>query len=343
MADREARASEANGRIAERRRLALQLRYTSVMRRPVAFVLVVACVTATAPAMADPPPPEIQAHEAYDRGTRAYQRGDYATAAREYAAANALAPNPIALQAALDAAVQADDPVLGTQLLDMARRQPPEAALASTEAKAERAFAHRTGHIRFECTPPCLGAVDGAAVDVRAPVLVRVGSHRVTVESAGSSSERSVTVPADETVVVSAPPAPAPAPAPALAAAPAPAPAAAPAPASARGGLSPAWFFVSLGATAVAGGIALWSGLDTASRHADFEAAHCGAAPSDPIHCGQLASAGQSAQTRTNVLLGVTAALGVTTIAAAMLVQWHASDRVTASVGPGRAALAVRF
>jgi len=72
------------------------------------------------------------AHDAYARGTSAYRRGDYAAAAREYAAADALAPNPVALQAAIDATVLGDDPVFGTTLLDRARGEPRTDALLTT-------------------------------------------------------------------------------------------------------------------------------------------------------------------------------------------------------------------
>jgi hypothetical protein len=309
----------------------------------VAAVLTLACACTCAPALADDTT-DTQAHQAYERGTAAYRRKDYATAAREYAAADSLSPNPVALQAAIDATVQADDPVLGLSLLDRARGAPRTSALLSTMLVAEQKFAHRTGRIAIICpAQPCLATIDGAAIDPSQPTVVRVGAHTVMIESAGATT-RTVTVPPDETLTVTAPssspssaptstpPATSPSPTPSPSAPPAPTPI----PAS---GLSPLWFFTGLGVTFLAGGIAIGSGVDTASKASAF-ASSCRTAPSPAQGCGSLASAGQSAQTRTNVLLGVTAILGVATAVLVPLVRWHG---VTAAVTLGGLAFDARF
>ena len=117
-------------------------------------------------------------------GRRRTGGGDYATAARaSYAAADALAPNPVALQAAIDATVLGDDPVFGTTLLDRARGEPRTDALLTSMMTAERKFAHRVGRIRLRCpSAPCLAAIDGVAAVAGDPIVVRVGSHAVTLE-----------------------------------------------------------------------------------------------------------------------------------------------------------------
>jgi hypothetical protein len=100
------------------------------------------------------------------------------------------------------------------------------------------------------------------------------------------------------------------------------------------------WFWVSAGATVLAGGVTIGSGIDTEQRHAAF-ARDC---RSSPTTCSQLATEGQSAQTRTNVLIGVTAALGAATLATVLLVRWHgASGAATATAGPGALSFDVRF
>jgi hypothetical protein len=321
------------------------------MRLPVALV-VLACLAWTAGARADGPSTDAQAHSAYERGTAAFKRGDYPTAAREYAAADSLAPNPVALQAAIDAAVLADDPVLGAALLERARASTRTDGLAASMTTAERKFAHRTGRLVLACpAPPCLGAIDGAATPPGMAIVVRVGSHTVTLEASGTVTTRVVTIGADETITVASPtdPVSAAPPPPATPAPPAPAPPVvpppvlpppAPAPPARRvdHGLSPVWFWVSAGATVLAGGVTIGSGIDTADRHATF--VRCPA--SGP--CSQLASEGQSAQTRTNVLIGVTAALGAATLATVLLVRWHdASGTATATASPGALSFDVRF
>lgn len=318
------------------------------VRRPVVLfaLLVAAGCAAGGDAWGDA---ATEAHEAYDRGTRAYRRGDYPTAAREYAAADALSPNPVALQAALDAAVLADDPVLGEELIDRAKGAPRTNALALTILTAQRKFARRTGRIHVACgAGACIASIDGAAIDPARPVIVRVGAHTVIVESGGAATTRDVTVGPDEVIEVApaaggatataTATAPTTAPAAATAPAPATAPAAAPNAESPRG-ISPVWFYVGLGATAIAGAATIVSGIDTANQHSHFANRGCGGAV-PPLGCDTLASNGQSAQTRTNVLLGVTAGFAVLTAVTPFFVRWH-DTRV--GVSPAGVTVAGRF
>lgn len=314
------------------------------MRSIAAALLVSACLASSPAAHADGPPVETHAHDAYERGTAAYRRGDYATAAREYAAADALAPNPVALQAAIDATVQGDDPVFGTTLLERARGEPRTDALVTSMLTAERKFAHRVGRIRLECpAPPCLGAIDGVAAVAGEAVIVRVGAHAVTLEGSGAVVKRVVTVGPDETFVFApeaVPVPPAVTPPPPVAA---PPPRALPPPLprpreTAHPGLSPVWFYAGLGATAVAGGLTIASGVDTANHHASFSRS-C-VVPEAAADCSQLQTQGRDAQTRTNVLLGVTAGLGAVTVVTAFFVRWHDASL---SVGTGTLRFDARF
>jgi hypothetical protein len=317
--------------------------------RPVAVALLVcACLASSAPALAQGP--DAQAHAAYERGTAAFRRGDYATAAREYAAADSLSPSAVALQAAIDAAVLADDPVLGTTLLERARGVPRTAALLTTMRTAEKKFAHRVGRVRIECpAPPCLAAIDGAATPPGDVAVVRVGAHAVTLEAAGTVVKRLVTVAPDETVVVApeaipVPPPGAPPPVPLASpslpgAAPAPHSPPPPEAPSAAGGLTPVWFAVALGATAAVGGATIASGVDAAGRHSTFQS-QCQSPALPPPSCHQNAIDGQSAQTRTNVLIAVTSVLGAATVATALLVRWHGAS---IALGPGRVSVEGTF
>lgn len=282
----------------------------------------VACAIA-APHVARADERATRAHDAYERATAAQLRGDYATAAREFATADAIAPNPTALQAAIDAVVLADDPVLGTELLERARRAPITGALADSARAAATRFAGRTGRIRVTCgvSAACLGAIDGVAVEAGKATIVRVGPHSITIQVGGQSEPHLVDLRAGETVDV----APSPPRVIDVAAAP-------------RGyGVSPAWFFVALGATAIAGGVALGSGIDTGNQHAQFVRAGCDRAPL--AGCASSSSSGASAQTRTNILLGVTGALAAATaVVGLFVVRWHGLPPATLSVGLVRGA-----
>lgn len=263
-----------------------------------------------------------RAHEAYDRGAEAFKRGDFGVAARAFAEADALVPSAVALHAALDAAVRADDPVLGTQLLDRASRAPADEALDATIRVARARFARRTGRVRVACGA-CKAAIDGVPIDVGVAVVVRTGPHTATID-AGVPEQRAIDVPADDTVVLSP-----------RAASIAPPPAR-------SGGLSPAWVFVGAGATAIAGGLGIASAVDTSNRHADFVRSGCDRVGSGA--CSAASSDGASAQSRTNVLLGVTAALGVATAAIALFaVRWKSDASVTVGLVQGSPGASLRL
>ena len=73
---------------------------------------------------------------------------------------------------------------------------------------------------------------------------------------------------------------------------------------------------IGAGLTAVAGGLSVWSGLDTKSTHDDFTAERCASQRSTA--CDELASSGKSAETRSNVLFVTTGVLGLATLATAV-------------------------
>jgi hypothetical protein len=90
-------------------------------------------------------------------------------------------------------------------------------------------------------------------------------------------------------------------------------------------GWSPAVVALGGGLTAVAGGLAVLSGLDVVNQKTAFD--------KDPTQANL--DTGKSKQLRTNILLGVTAGLGVLTgVAAIWLVDWRSGDR-TVQVGTG--------
>ncbi len=95
---------------------------------------------------------------------------------------------------------------------------------------------------------------------------------------------------------------------------------------------------MGVGATVVAGGVTIGSAVDTASKNSAFNSNSCHNAQSRV--CQDLASSGPSAQARTNVLLGVTAVLGVATVALIPFIRWHG---MTAAVTAGGLAFDARF
>lgn len=270
------------------------------------------------------------ARNAYDRGTAAYDAHDYPRAAAEFLRADTLAPNPIAFQAALDAALLIDDAVLGAELLERAAHRKEDASLSPTLARARAQFKDRTGRIRVSCEAACTTRVDGGPpVDLSSAAFLTVGLHSVAVESGGHVAVQNVDVRANETTTL--------APLPEYRATLAP-----PQPRLPRG-VSPAWFYGALGLTAAAGGAAIASAIDTANKHRRFADAGCGVAAA--AVCPSYASAGQEAELRTNVLSATAAALGVlTSVVGIWLVRWRATP-VTVALSPGGAVASalVRF
>ncbi len=273
-------------------------------------------------------PDLARARDAYDRGVRAHAAADYGAAARAFAEADALAPTPASLEAALEAAMRADDAVLGVEVLDRAEgRGDVDASLLRTIDAARRRFGGRTGKIRVQCTGSerCLFAVDGRASDGSRPFVAIVGTHSIVIQQGEGRVERLVEVRADAVTVVgmssgAAPPPETPRSAP-----------------ISRSGLSPTWFFVALGATALVGGATVFSGIDAADQHDAFVTAGCAPGATGPkaATCAARSEDGSSATLRTNLLLGATAVLAVGTAALGVVfVRWSpAPTGGVASIG----------
>ncbi|MDB4939191.1 MAG: hypothetical protein JWP87_6163 [Labilithrix sp.] len=290
-----------------------------------------------------------RARAAYDRGVRANAAGDYANAARAFAEADALAPQPASLEAALESAMKADDALLGAELVDRADGRAPDAGLRLTLEAARKRFAKRTGKIKIDChgEARCLAAVDGAAADARKPIYVAAGPHAVVVQRGEERIERLVEVKADVIVVVSTvtiaragtalpPPSSGPSSGPQPATSPTP-----PTPPNEEAhGIPRGWFFVGLGLTAVVGGVTVVSGLDAVSKHDRFKTGNCasGGTGELPVDCGEMSDAGKRAQTRTNVLVGATAVLAVTTAAIGIFaVRWRNGTQARLTFGTSHA------
>lgn len=278
-----------------------------------------------------------RARAAYDRGVRANAIGDHAGAARAFAAADALAPQTASLEAALESAMKADDALLGAELVDRADGRAPDAGLRKTLEAARRRFAGRTGKIAVACKGEarCLAAVDGAAADARRPIYVAAGPHAVVVQQGEERVERLVEVRPDQLVTVT------PAGTTQAAARPSSGPSNAAGASSTttpaeKNGISPGWFVLGAAVTAIAGGITVASGLDAVNKHDRFVDDGCGSGGTGPrpADCDSRGSSGESAQLRTNVLLGATAVLAVTTVAIGVFaVRWKDGSQARMTVG----------
>jgi hypothetical protein len=278
---------------------------------------------------AEPTPAELKAAaEAFDRGRDAYKEEHFAEAAGQFERADASAPSATALSLAIKARDRAGDLDRAGTLASLAlERYPDDPDIQKIAPEVLQRAGASLFELKVSCSEPCELAdgtkiVHGVAAKERTLFLTE-GSHSLR---AGFPDGRSESKSVDATVAGSgqvsfAGPAPevadAPEPEP-ESVEPPPEPPIDEAPKSSEG-LPPVLFFAGLGATAVAGGITIWSGLDTVNNPgAERVKLECVRGDKE---CSVYKD-GRARQVRTNILIGVTATLGVATGVVGALVNW---------------------
>lgn len=266
------------------------------------------------------------ARQAYDRGAAAYDAKDYPRAATELAKADELMANDVALELAIKAAVKADDPRLAMTLAARGARR-SNAGVAAAAEQARQKMAGKTGTVIVMCPmrPSCNATVDGEAVHAGSPHIVLIGDHNVVVEGGGGPRDVLLAKVAPDGVAEVRASAPSSGGSSATPVAILPPPRArdeqAPVERSpSSSGISPAWFWVGVGLTAVLGGATIASAVDTSNKHESFLA----------LPTEELQSNGLDAQLRTNLLAGSTGLAGVATIVVgAFFVKWKGEPSTT--------------
>lgn len=294
-----------------------------------ALVLGVGSAAHAQEAASEPTPAQVRvAAEAFDKGREAYKSEDYVEAAEQFEKADSNAPSPAALELAIRARDKAGELDRAATLMSLAmRRHPGEESLMKIASDLSKRASATLFELRALCDTPCDLTVGGKIVHggpeterllyiQPGPLTVRAGwsdnrsdSKQVQAE-AGSKGEVSFIAPATPAAkgmaqepsdpVEAAPVAP---------------------PRDDGGdkkssGWSPTVFYVGAGLTAVLGGVTVWSGIDTVNNPgADRVKKECG---TQGESCA-LYQEGVSKQRRTNVLIGVTAGVGVGTVLIALL------------------------
>ncbi|MBL9027583.1 MAG: hypothetical protein JNL21_35655 [Myxococcales bacterium] len=277
------------------------------------------------------------ARTAYARGERAAQEGNLREAALAFDEADRLAPNTVALESAIGAAVRADDPLLVMQIV--ARAEGTGRGELAVVAEARDAFERRVATFRFPCLaekPACAVVVDGAARAERT-VHVLPGSHRVEVTRGDRRSKDEVNIAGGEARTFD-PPVTADPPV-----APAPPPASSLPPSS---GLSPYWLILGAGVTVgfAAGTVA--TGVLALEKQSELDTLQCRGV-SGPCSIGPAAEQqaviddGERFELMAGVFGGITVAAAITTVlVGALAVEWDdAPATVAFTAGPGLAGL----
>lgn len=255
------------------------------------------------------------AGEAFDRGTSLWLSKDYKDAARFFETAHRLAPASGALVQAVRAHLRAKNPMRAATLSLMLQELYPDDKLAAKTAKKGLAkWKKRYARVDVKCEE-CTIEVDGKIVSYPSFFVVPGEDHEVIASFSTGSENQTVQGEAGETVEVQfeAPPEPEKTP---EAAAPeksaVEAPSAPPPGADERGEriLKPTLIPIVLGSATVGmGAVLIWSGKDTLNANDRYE--------DDPTQA--RLSNGRDLERRTNILLGVTATLGVAAVTTTVL------------------------
>jgi len=301
-----------------------------VLRRRFAYALVVAIGLAM-PGAASADETET-AGALYDHAVEAQKRGDYAKAANLFARADELVPDAAALEAAIGAAILADDAPLAMALVKRSGRGPISKSLAAVVRSAQSKFADRVGMVRIRCSR-CTARIDGASAKPGEERWVAVGSHSVQLGIDDRLERHTVTVRAGEVTEVAPDGSPPPEPSTHTVKA----PPGGEHPEPPRAGIAPVWFWTGAGLTVVMGAFAIVSGADTLNKHAEFEVKKK-ENPNATELLNKLSTDGGAADTRTQVLVGVTVGLAITTaVVGAVFVRWDSPGAKVSggvSVGP---------
>ena len=293
---------------------------------------------ATPPASAPSAEDKKAASDLFHEGDAAFKLGDYRRAAEAYETAYRRAPHHAPLWNAARAWDRAGEIARAATLYAKYLREAPAKAPDRNSATAALAkIAPKLARLDIHADAGLTGVVvDARAVEADAAgdatsaqtytVYVVPGAHVVEARSGDQAVRQAPKVEAGDVVGVAlamptakkddAPPPPPPPPSPS------------------PQGWSPAVVAFGGALTAITGGLAIWSGIDTLQQKDQF----------DKSPTQDNLDSGHAKQTRTNVLLGVSVVSGLLTVGAAIfLVDWHSSgapsrgqtERIEIGVGPG--------
>ncbi len=290
----------------------------------------------------EPSPAQVRiAAEAFDHGREAYKAEDYVEAAEQFEKADSNAPSPAALELAIRARDKAGELDRAATLMSLAlHRHPDDENLLKIAADLSKRAAATLYVLTANCDAPCDLTVGGKIVhggpETQRLLYISPGTLTVRAGWADNRSDsKQVSAVAGEKGEVSFV-APATAAGQSMAKEPdepvAAAPTAAPGEQRDEGagkssGWSPTVFFVGAGLTAVLGGVTVWSGIDTVNNPgAQRVKDECGTkGEACPLY-----QEGLSKQRRTNVLIGVTAGVGVATVLIGVLAtDWSGGKKTS--------------
>ncbi len=288
---------------------------------PVVLALGTFCLSAVSAQTAAQAEPGVSvenrrsAADAYDKGTAAYLSADYELAAHWFEHAYRLAPTSTALIQAVRARHRAGQELRAANLtLLMQERYPSEESARDLAETILRNARQDNVLVRATCEGECALEIDAELAEHHSFFVTPGEEHVVKAQYDRGETETTVSGPAgsSRTVQLPAPPPPATPPVPRWA------------------------FFSSLGATVAVGTLTIWSGVDANHGVDAYEDA---ATRGNAALAQDLLEQGQRKETRTNALIGTTAAMvGVTTVLG-VFTDWkgHGREAKPRSIEPSMA------
>ena len=253
-----------------------------------------------------------QAAVDFAEGDRAFKDGDYRQAAESYERAYHRVPHHSALWNAARAWHRAGELARAANLYARYLREaPPNARDRNSAQRAMNELANRLARLEIHATDVTAVQVDGQPTDASS-LFVTPGAHVVEGRTRdGRPVRQPQTVGAGDVVSLALVPPPA-----VAVGLPPPPPPPPPVPERRSRGWSPIVVYFGGALTVALAGITVWSGLDTLQQKDAFDRA-----PSQ-----NNLDVGRDKQSRTNVLLGVTAGVAAATaVTAIVLVDWRGS------------------
>jgi hypothetical protein len=262
------------------------------------------------------------AADEFDAGRRAFKARDYDTAASHFENADRDAPAPEALRLAIRSRLEAKQPARAAMLAASALARYPEDKATVKAARQVLSSVEKQLHrLAVSCSPACTLLVDRKLLPFPQATAVTLyldpGAHSITASWPGERSKTesvSATANHESDLAFVAPPPKAEPVAEEKPVIVAPPPEEKP-----HSGLPRGVFFAGLEATAVLGGVSLWSTLDMRANpgHDKVRQDCAGQDESCPTY-----QDGLRRQRRTNILLAVTAGVAVATGVVGVLTDW---------------------
>ncbi|MCS6899528.1 MAG: hypothetical protein RMJ98_07430 [Myxococcales bacterium] len=266
----------------------------------------------------------------FKEGEALFQKHAYAEAAQAFEEANSVAPHPSVLLNAIHAWSLAGQPARAAVLCQKLITDPEADDQSKEEARSRLAeLRGKIGTLNIRGTQVKKLTLDGKTIEA-GEVIVDPGDHLIEADVEGKPVRRKVSVVAgsSQQILLDAPKEEAPKSPVTMSA---PAPTVGEIQVEPKKGFSPVVVYVGGVLTAGLLGVTVWSGLDTVKAREDFD--------KKAVKTEADKQAGLAKQTRTNVLIGATAVMGLLTTGVALFAtNWSGTKKKGGAwlrVGPG--------